>query len=229
MRMKWIVILSILLLAVQANAEEKTALKTQKEKLSYLIGHDIGSNLKKQSIDVDPEVLIRGFTDALAGKPSQMSAEEMAAVKNAFRQEVMGKQAEEMKKVGEKNRKEGEAFLAENKNKEGVKALPSGLQYKVIAEGSGKTPKATDTVSVHYRGTLLDGTEFDSSHKRGEPAVFPVNGVIKGWSEALQLMKEGAKWQLFIPPHLAYGERGAGTFIGPNATLVFEVELISVK
>ena len=131
---------------------------------------------------------------------------------------------------GEKNKQEGEAFLAENKKKEGVKTLPSGLQYKVITEGTGKSPKASDTVTVNYRGTLIDGTEFDSSYKRGQAASFQVNGVIKGWTEALQLMKEGAKWQLFVPSNLAYGEKGTGSGpIGPNATLVFEVELISVK
>jgi FKBP-type peptidyl-prolyl cis-trans isomerase FklB len=128
-----------------------------------------------------------------------------------------------------KNKAEGEKFLADNKKKEGIKTTASGLQYKVIKDGTGKTPKATDTVSTHYRGTLISGKEFDSSYKRGEPAEFPVNGVIKGWTEALQLMKEGAKWQLFIPSELAYGERGAGQDIGPNSTLIFDIELLSVK
>ena len=135
----------------------------------------------------------------------------------------------EMAKISEKNKKEGETFLAENKKKEGVKTLPSGLQYKVITEGTGKMPKETDTVTTHYRGTLIDGTEFDSSHKRGQPATFAVKGVIKGWTEALQLMKEGSKWQLFIPSELAYGERGAGQTIGPYATLIFDIELISIQ
>jgi len=141
----------------------------------------------------------------------------------------MTKQEEETKKLGEKNRKEGEAFLAANKKKEGVKTLASGLQYKVIKPGTGKKPKSTDTVTTHYRGTLIDGTEFDSSYNRGQPATFPVHGVIPGWTEALQLMEEGAKWQLFIPSKLGYGERGAGQAIGPNATLIFEVELVSVQ
>jgi FKBP-type peptidyl-prolyl cis-trans isomerase FklB len=141
----------------------------------------------------------------------------------------MAKKAEEMQKLSEKNKADGEKFLAENAKKEGVKVLPSGLQYKVITPGTGKSPKATDTVTTHYKGMLIDGTEFDSSYKRGEPATFPVSGVIPGWTEALQLMKEGAKWQLFLPSNLAYGERGAGRDIGPNATLIFEVELISVK
>jgi len=131
--------------------------------------------------------------------------------------------------LADKNQKEGEVFLAENKKKKGVITLPSGLQYQVIKEGTGKIPKATDTVTTHYRGTLIDGTEFDSSYKRGEPASFPVNGVIKGWTEALQLMKVGSKWQLFIPSNLAYGPQGAGQAIGPNATLIFEIELLSIK
>jgi FKBP-type peptidyl-prolyl cis-trans isomerase FklB len=143
----------------------------------------------------------------------------------AFQKEVMAKQAE----VAKKNKAEGEAFLAENKKKEGVKTTPSGLQYKVIKPGKGKKPKSSDTVTVNYRGTLIDGTEFDSSYKRGQPATFQVSGVIPGWTEALQLMEEGAKWQLFIPSNLAYGERGAGGVIGPNATLIFEVELISIQ
>jgi FKBP-type peptidyl-prolyl cis-trans isomerase FklB len=141
----------------------------------------------------------------------------------------MAKQAETMQKLSEKNKADGEKFLVENGKKEGVKTLPSGLQYKEIAPGTGKSPKTTDTVTTHYKGTLIDGTEFDSSYKRGEPVSFPVSGVIAGWTEALQLMKEGAKWQLFVPPNLAYGERGAGREIGPNATLIFEVELISIQ
>jgi FKBP-type peptidyl-prolyl cis-trans isomerase FklB len=141
----------------------------------------------------------------------------------------MEKQAERTKQLAEKNKKEGEAFLAANKTKEGIKTLPSGLQYKVIKEGTGKTPTAEDTVVTNYRGTLTDGTEFDSSYKRGQPATFPVKGVIPGWTEALQLMKEGSKWELFIPSNLAYGEQGAGGVIGPNAALIFEIELISVK
>jgi FKBP-type peptidyl-prolyl cis-trans isomerase FklB len=147
----------------------------------------------------------------------------------AFQKEMMAKQQELAKRLGEKNKKEGEAFLSENRKKEGIKALPSGLQYKVVKAGTGKKPKSTDTVTTHYRGTLIDGTEFDSSYRRGQPASFPVSGVIAGWTEALQLMEEGAKWQLFIPPNLAYGERGAGSQIGPNATLIFEIELISIQ
>ena len=158
-----------------------------------------------------------------------MTEQEMKETLAGLQKELMEKQAERAKLLAEKNKKEGEAFLAANKTKEGVKTLPDGLQYKVIKEGTGKTPKADDTVVTNYRGTLIDGTEFDSSYKRGQPATFPVKGVIPGWTEALQLMKEGSKWELFIPSNLAYGERGAGNAIGPNATLVFEIELISVK
>lgn len=228
MRLGWVVVVGVLLFAVASGAEEQT-LKSQKEKLSYAIGMDMGNNFKKQSIDIDPDVLARGLKDSLSGGKGLLTDEEILAVKTAFRQEMMKKQEEERKKLAEKNKTEGDAFLAENKKKEGVKILPSGLQYKVITEGSGKSPKATDTVTVNYRGTLTDGTEFDSSYKRGQPATFAVNGVIPGWTEALQLMKEGAKWQIVIPSNLAYGEKGAGNSIGPNAVLVFEVELVSVK
>lgn len=229
MKAGWAVILGILLLTMQAAAGEKVIPKSEKERLSYTMGVEMGNNLKKQSIDVDPDVLFRGLKDVLSGSTLLMSDEEMLAVKNAFRQEMMRKQAEEIQKLAEKNKKEGEAFLEENKKKEGVKTLSSGLQYKVIAEGTGRSPKATDTVTVNYRGTFVDGKEFDSSYKRGQPASFPVNGVIPGWTEALQLMKEGAKWQIAVPAGLAYGEKGAGNIIGPNAVLIFDIELISIK
>lgn len=229
MRAAWVFVLAIFLLSAQASAAEKMSLKTEKEKLSYTIGVDAGSNLRKLSVDVDAAILLQGLKDALSGSALLLTDEEMLAVKNAFRQQMMAKQAEEAKKLGEKNKKEGETFLEENKKKEGVKTLPSGLQYKVLVEGTGKSPKATETVTVNYRGTFVDGKEFDSSYKRGQPATFPVNGVIAGWTEALQLMKEGAKWQIVIPANLAYGEKGAGNLIGPDATLIFEVELISIK
>lgn len=229
MRLAFVMVLGILLLAFQAGAEEQMSLTSKKDKLSYGIGADIAKNLKGQAIDVDPDIVLRGMKDVLSGGKTLMSEEEIRQTLTELRQEMMAKQAQETKKIGEKNKKDGDAFLEENKKKEGVKTLPSGLQYKVITEGTGKSPKATDTVTVNYRGTLIDGSEFDSSYKRGQPATFPVNGVIPGWTEALQLMKEGAKWQLFIPPGLAYGEKGAGNVIGPNATLIFEVELISVK
>jgi FKBP-type peptidyl-prolyl cis-trans isomerase FklB len=205
------------------------ALKGEKERLGYSLGMDVGSTLKRQSVEVDPDTMARGFKDAYTGGKTLLTEEEARKEIQAFQTKLMEKQAEAMKQLSEKNRMEGEKFLAENAKKEGVKTLPSGLQYKVILPGSGKTPKATDSVTTHYRGTLVDGTEFDSSYKRGEPATFPVSGVIAGWTEALQLMKEGAKWQLVLPPSLAYGERGVGRDIGPNATLIFEVELIKVQ
>ncbi len=228
MRLGWVAALGIVLLASQANGEE-LVLKDQKDKVSYGIGMDIGNNLKKQSIDVDPDILAKGIKDAYSGGKTLMNEQELRDTMMALQKEMMAKQTERMKELADKNKKESEAFLEGNKKKEGVKTLESGLQYKVITEGSGKSPKATDTVTVNYRGTLIDGTEFDSSYKRGQPATFPVNGVIAGWTEALQLMKEGSKWQLFIPSNLAYGERGAGDDIGPNATLIFEFELLSIK
>jgi len=229
MKLQWIVVLGLLFFSSQVLGEEKGAPKNQKEKVSYIIGMDIGTNLKKQSVDINPEILFKGIKDGLSGNKPLMTDQEMKDTIAAFQREMQAKQEEVNKKMGDKNKKEGETFLAENKKKEGVVTLTSGLQYKVIKKGSGKKPKPTDTVTTHYKGTLIDGTEFDSSYKRGQPVSFPVNGVIAGWTEALQLMEEGAKWQLFIPSPLAYGERGAGPQIGPHATLIFEVELISVQ
>ena len=225
MKLKLIVVLGIVFWVSYVNAQENLALKSQKDKVSYIIGMDIGSNLKKQSIDIDTNIFAKGVKDALSGGKPLLTEQEIQETMAAFQKEMMAKQAE----VGKKNKAEGEAFLAENKKKEGVKTLPSGLQYKVIKVGTGKKPKSTDIVIVHYRGTLINGTEFDSSYKRGQPVNFQVSGVIPGWSEALQLMQEGAKWQRFIPPNLAYGEQGAGRDIGPNATLIFEVELVSIQ
>lgn len=221
--------LSVILLAGTVYAANGIVLKNKKDKESYAIGLDIGKNFKSQSIDIDPDVLVKGIKDVLSGNKPLMTDEEVQATMTDFRKEMMDKQTARTKEAGEKNKKEGEAFLAENKKKDGVVTLPSGLQYKIIKEGSGAKPKATDTVTVNYRGTLIDGTEFDSSYKRGQPASFKVTGVIQGWTEALQLMKTGSKWQLFVPPSLAYGERGAGRDITPNATLIFDVELISVQ
>ena len=229
MKLQWVVVLGILILVSQASAQESPVLKNQKDKVSYVIGMEIGNNFKKQSIDIDPEILARGIKDALSGRKPLVTEQDAKETMAAFQKEMMAKHAETMKGVGEKNRKEGEAFLVENKKKEGVKTLPSGLQYKVVKVGTGKKPKSADTVTVNYRGTLIDGTEFDSSYKRGQPATFPVSGVIPGWTEALQLMEEGAKWQVIVPSKLGYGERGAGPTIGPNATLIFEIELISVQ
>ncbi|MBI5385441.1 MAG: FKBP-type peptidyl-prolyl cis-trans isomerase [Verrucomicrobia bacterium] len=220
--------LALGLVVVSAPAQEKPDLKTPKARLSYCIGADIGGNFKTQGIEVDPKVLAAGFADAFAGKPTLTEAEIRETLNN-FRKEMMEKAQAKQKESGDKNVKEGETFLAANAKKEGVKVLPSGLQYKVLKSGTGKSPKATDTVKTHYHGTLIDGTVFDSSVERGEPVSFGVNQVIPGWTEALQLMKEGDKWQLVLPSKIAYGERGAGPKIGPNSTLIFEVELISVE
>lgn len=211
-------------------ADDKLDLKDTKQKSSYAIGMDIGGNFKKQEIDIDGKAMAAGIADALAGK-AQLTEAEKTQVLTEFRQSMMAKMMEKEKAAGEKNVKAGEDFLAANAKKEGVKTTASGLQYKVLkaGDGKGKTPKPTDTVKVHYHGTLIDGSVFDSSVERGEPAEFPVNGVIAGWTEVLQLMKEGDKWQVYIPSKLAYGERGAGGKIGPNATLIFDVELIKVQ
>ena len=207
------------------SAADAASFKDNKEKFSYGLGMSLGNNLKRSGIpldQVDPEAVLQGFKDGVDVGKAKLTETEAREI-------IMTTQREARTQMAEKNKKAGEAFLAENKNKEGVVTLPSGLQYKILAQGSGEPPKANDMVSVNYRGTLIDGTEFDSSYKRGQPAKFAVNGVIKGWSEALQLMRPGAKWQLFIPPELAYGERGSGFTIGPNATLVFEVELLSAE
>jgi FKBP-type peptidyl-prolyl cis-trans isomerase FklB len=230
MKLHLVLIACIALVASTVFAQDKLELKTQKDKQSYAIGANMGKGLKKSAVDVDPEILTRALKDSLVNGKSQMTDEEISAAITALQKDMQAKQQDQMKAAGEKNKTEGEAYLKANKKKKGVKTLESGLQYIVMTEGKGKSPKATDTVTVNYKGTLIDGTEFDSSYKRGQPATFPVNGVIKGWTEALQLMKEGAKWQLVIPAGLAYGERGAaGGSIGPNAVLIFEVELISIK
>ncbi|MDA8105148.1 MAG: FKBP-type peptidyl-prolyl cis-trans isomerase [Nitrospiraceae bacterium] len=229
MKVLWAVVLCALLVSVQAYGEEQAPLKDKKDRLSYALGLDVGNALKRQSVEINNDIFMQGVKDALSGGKKLLTDDELRETMTAFSKEMATKQAEATKKLAEKNKKEGEAFLAENKKKEGVKTLPDGLQYKVITEGKGGSPKATDTVTVNYRGTFIDGKEFDSSYKRNQPATFAVNGVIPGWTEALQMMKEGSKWELFIPAKLAYGERGAGGVIGPNATLIFEVELLSIK
>lgn len=221
-------ILAILFIATQVFAAENKLLKTDKDKTSYALGMNAGANFKQQSIDINSDVFVKGLKDALSGAKPLLTDDEIRSTLTVLQKEMIAKQTEKMQVLGAKNKKEGEAFLAENKKKEGVITLPSGLQYKIIKEGTGKMAKAADTVTTNYRGTLIDGTEFDSSYKRGEAATFPVNGVIPGWTEALQLMKTGSKWQLFIPSNLAYGERGTGP-IGPNAVLLFDVDLISIK
>jgi FKBP-type peptidyl-prolyl cis-trans isomerase len=216
--------------AATAKTPAPLTLNTQNQKASYAIGMNIGKNLKRDSVEVDPAVLYRGLKDALAGNKLLLTDEEAKAALTTLQTEVRAKEEAKARAAAVENKKTGEAFLAANKTKEGVVTLPSGLQYKIIKEGTGPKPTAEDTVLCHYRGTLVDNTEFDSSYKRGQPLKIPVGGVIKGWTEAIQLMPVGSKWQLFIPSDLAYGERGApGSPIGPNSTLVFEVELISIE
>ena len=202
---------------------------SNKEKISYIIGRDMAANFKKQGIEVDPEIFLQGFKEALSGAESKLNPEEVQAAMMALQQEMQSRQAAGKGAMAEANKQEGEAFLAQNKTREGITTLPSGLQYMVLQEGNGASPGPTDKVTTHYHGTLIDGTVFDSSYERGQPATFPVNGVISGWTEALQRMQEGAKWRLFLPANLAYGAQGAGEDIGPNATLIFDVELISVN
>jgi FKBP-type peptidyl-prolyl cis-trans isomerase FklB len=228
MRLSWVAAVAALFLAGNAGAADAPKLTDQKDKVSYSIGMDIGNNLKRQSIEIDPGLLIRGVKDAMSGGETLLTGEEARETLTALQKDLMKKAQERRNQAAANNKKEGEAFLAENKKKEGVVTLPSGLQYKVVTPGDGPSPKETDTVETNYRGTLIDGTEFDSSYKRGQAAVFPVKGVIRGWTEALQLMKVGGKWQLFVPPELAYGEKGTGP-IGPNMTLIFDVELMSIK
>jgi FKBP-type peptidyl-prolyl cis-trans isomerase FklB len=213
----------------EAKVTQELKLDTPKSRISYTIGVNIGQDFKTQKMDVDTDVLLMGLKDSLAGKELRLTEEEMVAEIQTFQQEMQTKMAAEMEKAVAKNQAEGEAFLVENAKQEGVVVTESGLQYKVIEVGEGDSPGAADVATVHYRGTLIDGTQFDSSYDRGQPATFPVGGVIAGWTEALQMMKPGAKWQLVIPAVLAYGERGAGQDIGPNATLIFDVELISVE
>jgi FKBP-type peptidyl-prolyl cis-trans isomerase len=210
-------------------SQQGVVLNTQKDKISYAVGMNIGTNLHRQSLDVDPAILLQGLKDGLAGNKPLLTEEEARTLLTQLQEDLRKQQAEKAQQMGAANKTEGETFLAANKNKEGVVTLPSGLQYKILKAGTGPKPTASDSVVCNYRGTLVNGTEFDSSYKRGQPATFPVNGVIKGWTEALQLMPVGSKWQLFIPAQLAYGERGAGPDIGPNATLIFEIELLSIQ
>lgn len=203
-------------------------LDSQEAKVSYILGTNVGGQFKSEGITVDTDALLAGITDATNDVPPRMTQEEIIEVLQAFQEEQLAKQEAAFQAAAEANKQEGEKFLADNAAKEGIVTLDSGLQYKIVTEGSGEMPSETDTVQVHYRGTLVDGSEFDSSYRRGEPAEFAVNQVIPGWTEALQLMKEGAKWELFIPPELAYGPGGAGGPIGPNQTLLFEVELLKI-
>lgn len=220
-----IITIAVLSLASLSFGEDKAQLKDLKDKVSYSVGLNVGSNFKKQGQELNPDALLAGLKDALSGKTPALTENELKETMEAWSKQMEDKQ----KVAGEKNAADATKFLAENKKKDGVKTTASGLQYKVMKDGAGAQPKETDTVTVNYRGTLINGTEFDSSYKRGQPATFPVNGVIKGWTEALQLMKPGSKYQLFIPADLAYGARAVGPDITPNSALIFEVELLEVK
>ena len=234
-----VILVGVLLTAGVAAAQEAPALQTQKEKISYALGLDLGNQLRKQAIDVDPALLGKGLKDALAGGETLLTEKQVKDAIFGLQAELKKKESNRRKGIDDSddaeagllaayNKKASDAFLAENKTKDGVVTLPSGLQYKILKAGEGKKPTEADTVVCHYRGTLTDGTEVDSSYKRNQPATFPVKGVIAGWREALQLMSVGSKWELFVPPQLAYGEQG-NTGIRPNTTVLFEVELLAIK
>ena len=222
MKLKWMAVFGVGLVAAQLGAQEPAGLKTQKDRTSYALGMDLANSLKKQSIDVDPAIFSQGLRDVLGSSKTLLTEEEVRTILAALQTEVSNNMTAKIKQ-------DGAAFLAQNKAKDGVVTLPSGLQYKILKAGDGKKPGLDDTVVCHYKGTLIDGTEFDSSYKRNQPATFPVKGVIKGWTEALQLMPVGSQWQLVIPSDLAYGDRGAANVIPPYSTLVFEVELVSIQ
>jgi FKBP-type peptidyl-prolyl cis-trans isomerase FklB len=215
--------------ATAAKTTQPLTLKTQKDKLSYAIGMNIGQSMKKDSLDIDPAIVQRGLKDAMSGAKPLMTDEEAKTVMTEFRTAMTKKKEAEAQQVGEANKQAGQQFLAANKDKPGVVTLPSGLQYKILKDGTGPKPTATDTVVCNYRGTLINGTEFDSSYKGGQPATFPVNQVIKGWTEVLQLMPVGSKWQVFVPSDLAYGSHSPAPEIGPNSMLIFEIDLLSIQ
>ncbi len=230
MKLKWIAVLGILLFTGQASAAETTVLKTYEEKLSYGLGVDMARNLMRMGIEFEADILMKGFKDEASRGKLLMTEDELRDTLSTHYSELARKREEAMKLVAEENRKMGEDFLAENRTKEGVVTLPSGLQYKILRAGSGRKPTEADAVECNYRGTLVNGTEFDSSYRTGQPATFPVKGLIPGLAEALKLMPVGSKWQLVIPPQLAYGEKGAvSRHVGPNTTLIFELELIAIK
>jgi FKBP-type peptidyl-prolyl cis-trans isomerase len=221
MKAPWVVALFAALAAITLSAQDAAPLKTEKDRASYAVGADLGNRFRQQAMDLDPALVARGIRDALAGGKTLLTDDEVKQALDTLQQEMRSK-------LNAKNKKEGEDYLAQNKTKEGVVTLPSGLQYKILKAGDGAKPTVDDTVVCHYRGTFINGTEFDSSYKRNQTISFPVKGVIKGWTEALQLMPVGSRWQLAIPSNLAYGERGVGP-IGPDSTLLFEVELVGIQ
>ncbi len=227
-RYSWI--LGFILFAFPATAEDPPLPKNQKDKVSYGMGVQAAKSLKQQGIDVDPDLMMKGLKDELSGGKLLISEDEIGKSLRMYKAGLRQKRVEDKKLAAAENKKKGEAFLADNAGKEGVVTLPGGLQYRILKAGDGKVPAAADKVEVHYRGTHIDGSEFDSSNKTGKPATFLVKGgIIRGWTEALTRMPVGSKWQLFVPHNLAYGTRGAGTAIGPNETLVFELELLAIK
>lgn len=228
MKMK-LITSAVLTLAMSSAIAASDALPTDKDKLSYSIGVDLGKNFKSQGIDVSTDSVAKGMQDGLAGSQLLLSEEQMKEVLGKFQKEVMAKRSAEFNKKADENKAKGEAFLAKNKDNKGVVVLPSGLQYKIIEAGTGAKPAKTDTVTVDYTGTLIDGTVFDSTQKTGKPATFQLSQVIPGWIEALQLMPSGSTWEIYVPAAQAYGPRGVGGPIGPNETLIFKIHLISVK
>jgi FKBP-type peptidyl-prolyl cis-trans isomerase len=234
----WMIIFLAVLMVSGAAAQDTTTLSSPKDEQSYALGMDLGNQLRKMSVDLDPALFGQGLKDALSGSKTLLTEEQVRRAISELQAEVKRKVANARKGTDDKaelallaayNQRAGETFLAQNKTKDGVVTLPSGLQYKILKTADGKKPTEADKVECHYRGTLLDGTEFDSSYTRGQPAILPVKALIKGWTEALQLMPVGSKWQIVIPPQLAYGEQGAGGAIGPNATLIFELDLLAIK
>jgi FKBP-type peptidyl-prolyl cis-trans isomerase len=226
----WVQVLVVVFLAVAGAAQNAPDLNTQKEKLSYALGMQVGADLRKQSGDLDLATVIKALTESFNGGKTMLTEDEMRAVLANAKEEYRKKQAALRDEEAEKNLKEGEKFLAENKTKEGVVALPTGLQYKILEQGAGATPKTHQHILCNYRGTLIDGTEFDNSNRHNGPSVFPMKGVLEGWREALLMMRVGSKWQLFIPPDLAYGKGGAPAMkVPPGATLIYELELVSIK
>jgi FKBP-type peptidyl-prolyl cis-trans isomerase FkpA len=212
----------------EEKVDDSAKITTLEQKVSYIIGHNMAKNLKQNGVELDEAAFLLALNDAKAAKVSRISEEDSQKIMNEMQEKVMKKQEEDRKKVSSENIEKGKKFLEENKAKEGVKTTESGLQYKIITEGKGVKPKVTDTVTVHYAGKLIDGTEFDSSAKHGQPATFPLDGVIPGWTEVLQLMPQGSKWEVYIPSELAYGEGGQGP-IPASSTLIFEIELLEVK